>query len=250
MEKSTWQMDREFTEKPLKSVRKEPDGYALERVDDWGTLWIADPGFEPKVGQMARYYGKGDGFPVRGVVIDGRVVRYQTAAEAEAERVKQSEAFEQRCAKAEADAKAAGRDEAAMRATDAPWPKSLDDLVAFIKAQTEGPHTYGTCVYAVSLATVAAFHYLSSELGLTVFQASCADLDVLRRTRHLKGPFLILKAEELLYPQYDLHAKLDEFIGESREWARKEAAKNLADKSNANVHPNVRARWEELAQAI
>lgn len=76
-----WKHDAEFDEYPLEDVKREGDGYALKR-DGWH-LWIADPGFEPKVGQMARYYGRGIGSVVRGVVIDGLVCRYQTADEME-----------------------------------------------------------------------------------------------------------------------------------------------------------------------
>ncbi len=74
-----WKDDPEFDELPLEEVKREGDGYVLKR-DGW-SLFIADPGFEPEAGQMARFYGRGIGYTVRGVVIDGKVCRYQTAAE-------------------------------------------------------------------------------------------------------------------------------------------------------------------------
>lgn len=137
--------------------------------------------------------------------------------------------------------------EALMRTAEVPWPKSLDDLMAYIRTQVDGPHDYGTCVYAMSLAATATFYYVARELGTTGFQSSCADLDILRRTRSLKGPFMLVDAEKLLYPQYDLRAQLEEAIAEWQTWAKTEAQKRLDDPKNANAHPDVRARWEALA---
>lgn len=133
-----------------------------------------------------------------------------------------------------------------MRAETAPWPKTLAELNEYITSLKEKPHDYGTCVYAMSLASVATFNHVASELGVTGFQASCADLDFLRRTRSLKGPFIILKAEDTLYPQYDLRQKLEEALEGWREWASKEAARLLAE-SSEHAHQSVKAHWEQLA---
>jgi hypothetical protein len=78
------------------------------------------------------------------------------------------------------------------------------------------------------------------------FQASCADLDFLRRTRSMDGPFIILKAEDMLYPQYDLPEKLREAMESWKEWAAEECAKKL-EKSGEEAHPKVKAHWERLA---
>ena len=193
-----WTDDHDYTELPLSSVRKESDGYALEREGDWGTLWIADPGFEPKVGELARFYGRGTGFPVRGVVIAGRVARYQTADELNAQMQSEHEAFERKCREGEHKAAEAGRTEQAMRETKAPWPKTPEELAAYVQSLVDGPHTYGTCCYAASLASTATFNYVCSVLGMTGFQASCADLDMVRRTRSIEGPFMLIKAEDAL----------------------------------------------------
>lgn len=72
--------DSEYEEVTLASVRKSGNGYELKRADGW-MMYIDDPGFEPKAGQTARYYGKGIGYPVRGVVIGGKVAFYRTADE-------------------------------------------------------------------------------------------------------------------------------------------------------------------------
>ncbi len=137
-----------------------------------------------------------------------------------------------------------------MRDSEPTWPKTPEELTAYIAALVNRPHDYGTCVYAMSLAAVAAFHYVSSQLGVTGFQASCADMDIIRRTRHYKGPFMLLDGENVLYPQYDLREKVDEFITSTENtWGRDEARKRLADPSNSQAHPNVRARWEKLASS-
>jgi len=134
-----------------------------------------------------------------------------------------------------------------MRASKEIWPKSSKQLVAYIKKLSEGEHSYGTCVYAMSLAAVATFHFMSHKLGVTGFQAGCADMDILRRTRNYKHGFMIIDYGNLLYPQYDdiEHYPTREYlIQENIKWLGKEAKKSLQDSETA--HPEVRAWWERL----
>lgn len=136
-----------------------------------------------------------------------------------------------------------------MREEEAPWPKEMKELTDYIDSLTERPHDYGTCCYAVSLAATAAFQYVAGKLGITGFQASCADLDVLRRTRRIKGPFAIIRGEDMLYPQYDIVGKVHEYIKEWQQWVAEEAQKKI-DKCNrepGRVHPDVWAHWKALA---
>lgn len=118
-------------------------------------------------------------------------------------------------------------------------PADLDD-------QEELGNAYGRCVYAMSLAAVAAFHYVAGVQGVTGFQASCADLDIIKRLRHIKGPFGIYKLEDLLYPQYDLVARLKEFIADesTQKWLKEEATKLLAERQDAA--PTVIAHWQAI----
>jgi hypothetical protein len=125
------------------------------------------------------------------------------------------------------------------------WPHTLEELNSLTVALTERQHDYGTCVYAMSIAATAAFHYVAHVLGVTGFQASCADLDILRRTRLYDGPFAIIKAEDMLYPQYDIPAKVSEIVSEWKPWAAEQARIKLQE--NGDAHPDVRARWEQLA---
>jgi len=135
--------------------------------------------------------------------------------------------------------------EAEMREAPAASPKTIGELSDCIQSLVKQEHDYGTCVYAMSLAATAAFNYVASQLGVTGFQASCADLDIVRRTRSIKGPFMLIDGEKMLYPQYDLHAILSEAMNGWKEWAAKEAVKKLAETTSA--HPDVVAHWKSLA---
>ena len=136
--------------------------------------------------------------------------------------------------------------EAEMRESEVPWPESAEDLSAYIAALVDREHDYGTCVYAMSMAAVAAFNHVAKRLGVTGFQASCADMDVLRRTRSIDGPFMVLQAKDALYPQYDLRAKLDEMLSSASDWLATRAREELS-KSSAHAAPAVIAHWKKLA---
>lgn len=135
--------------------------------------------------------------------------------------------------------------EAEMRAAADPWPYTREQLLQYIDSLTERSHDYGTCVYAMSLAALAAFNFVARKLGVTGFQSSCADLDFLRRNRNIAGPFIILKADDALYPQSDPLEKFLEARAQWRPWLAEEAKKKLAESEHA--HPNVVAHWKKLA---
>ena len=132
-----------------------------------------------------------------------------------------------------------------MREATVPTPHNAKELQKYIDDLVSQDHDYGTCVYAMSMAATAAFNYVASKLGVTGFQASCADLDILRRIRHLDGPFVVLTGENTLYPQYDLRKDLEECLAKWKPWAAEEAEKRLAQYKSA--HPNVVAHWKMLA---
>jgi hypothetical protein len=135
--------------------------------------------------------------------------------------------------------------QAEMREAKDPRPYTEKQLLQYIKSLTDRSHDYDTCVYALSLAALAAFNYVAHMLGVTGFQASCADLDFVRRNRSIKGPFILLKAEDALYPQSDPIEKLIEALDEWRPWLKTEAKKRLADAwPAARV---VREHWQRLA---
>lgn len=135
-----------------------------------------------------------------------------------------------------------------LRDTEVPWPKTQKELTAFIASLVKRQHDYNSQCYAVSMAAVAAFRYVAGHLGVTCFQASCADMDLIRRTRSMKGPFTIVDVSKALYPQYDLVGDLRRYLAESGDWLRDEARKLLADPHAENAHPDVIAHWRALAE--
>lgn len=163
---------------------------------------------------------------------------------------KQAAAREREAVIKEAAREAAGavHDEAAMRAEKPPACKTVEELAAYIDSLVKGKHTYGTCAYAMALAAQAAFEYVARELGTTGFQCSCADLAFLGKVRNINGPFILLKASDALYPQYDLHQKLNEAMREWQPWLKEEAQKRLAVQEGAAS--GVVAHWEKLAGVI
>lgn len=135
-----------------------------------------------------------------------------------------------------------------MQKEEVPTFESLGELNDYIKNLVDQEHDYGTRVYAMSMAATAAFNYVANQLGVTGFQSSIADLDILRRTRRMEGPFMLIDGDKMLYPQYDLHRQLDEALEEWEPWAAKEAKKKLEEDDYA--HPDVKKHWEDLANGI
>lgn len=145
------------------------------------------------------------------------------------------------------------RSEKSMRDETAPTPKSVEELTTYVDSLICGDHDYGTCVYAMSLAATAAFNLVASKLGVTGFQASCADLDVLRRTRRLEGPFMLIDTADALYPQYDLPGRLAEHLASdaTRQWLADRARERLAALTDETpASQRVVAHWQTLADAM
>ena len=189
-----------------------------------------------------------------GELVDDVVARWDTDREAAYQKLINSDEYKQRQVQREAEEKAAreahmtesAQTEAEMREAKVPWPKTKKQLVEYIESLVNRQHDYGTCVYAMSMAAEAAFNYVAGKEGTTGFQASCADLDFVRRVRLLKGPFMLIKAEDMLYPQCNLFDKLSESMDNWKPWAKEEAIKKLSDTSHA--HPDVIAHWKKLAE--
>jgi hypothetical protein len=136
-----------------------------------------------------------------------------------------------------------------MRDSEVPTPQDAEQLIKYIGGLFEQQHDYGTCVYAMSMSAVAAFNYVAHKLGVTGFQARCADLDILRRTRRMKEGFKIINYEHLLYPQYLNEEHFPGFgtlIRENASRLSKAAKKLLAESSFA--HPDVIAHWKMLSK--
>lgn len=137
--------------------------------------------------------------------------------------------------------------EAECREFNVPYFNTKEELFKFIESLDELNNGYGTAAYAMSLAATAAFNYIAHRFGTTGFQSSCADLDIIRRTRLIKGPFMLIKLEDYLYPQNNVPEKLQKFISNQKDWI-KEEAKRLLKESEGKASPNVIAHWEKLSK--
>lgn len=136
-----------------------------------------------------------------------------------------------------------------MRDAPNPWPKTLEELLEYTETLRAQKHDYGTCVYAMSLAAVAMFNFMGSELGVTGFQASCADMDFLKRTRSMKNGFRILDYDRILYPQYcnnETFPTWREILNENRVFFAK-LAKDHINNADRMVHEEVLKHWVMIA---
>ena len=136
-----------------------------------------------------------------------------------------------------------------MREAKVPSPHTEQELLAYIKSLVDRPHDYGTCVYAMSMASVATFQYVAGKLGVTGFQASCADLNFLRRTRKIKTGFRIINYDNLMYPQYlteEDFPSLPTLLWDTKDQLAEQARKEL-EHTGTNSHPGVIAWWKVLA---
>jgi hypothetical protein len=133
-----------------------------------------------------------------------------------------------------------------LRAMGVPCPRTMEELTGIIDAMASRNHNYGTCVYAMSISAEAAFNYISHILGVTDFQASCADMDFLRRTRHMPH-FQILDLDRLLYPQYrnDFFLSCERLIAENMRWLPSALDAKLSEYKGP-IHRNVINYWLHL----
>lgn len=157
---------------------------------------------------------------------------------------------EREAAYEKARAEAGAPTEQEMREADVPWLDTPEELGEYIEALVSRPHDYGTCVYAMSMAAVAAFQYVARKLVVTGFQASCADMDILRRTRRMDDGFRIVNYRDLLYPQHWDEERSPIFraaLAERPEyWADK--AKELMDQAGDHVARQVWNHWQDLTR--
>jgi hypothetical protein len=139
--------------------------------------------------------------------------------------------------------------EAELRDAKSPWPRDMKELEAYITSLVDRPHDYGTCVYAMSLAAVAAFNYVAHKLGTTGFQSGCADMDILRRTRGWEWG-RIMDYSQLLYPQYCNGREFPSSVTLLNDEKIRPRLRELAKQKIAeggDVHGAVAAHWQRLA---
>jgi hypothetical protein len=74
--------DSQFEDVTVKTAKEMlSGGWSIERSDGWSFFVPADSPITPRAGMPVRFYGKGIGFPVRGLFLDGVRVFYRTEDE-------------------------------------------------------------------------------------------------------------------------------------------------------------------------
>lgn len=73
--------DHQFRDTVILVVSALADGWSIEEENGWAFFVPADSPVKPKAGMLARFYGRGIGFPVRGLFLAGKKVFYRTAEE-------------------------------------------------------------------------------------------------------------------------------------------------------------------------
>jgi hypothetical protein len=73
-----WIADVEYEEYQITDVREEGNSYVIEVDGAWLAVDKSKFDRPPEAGQTARYFGRGFGFPVRGLVVDGVEIYYET----------------------------------------------------------------------------------------------------------------------------------------------------------------------------
>lgn len=144
-------------------------------------------------------------------------------------------------------------------------PQTIDELVKFIESKTGGQHDYNTSAEALHDIAVAAFNYAAGALGNSGFQAGYAALKFVGTVNGIDGPYGLLKAENMLYPQYEpVTVKAAKMAEEWKPWLAEQAREKLAEHPEVtyrtvtdddgknpvempNVHPNVHRHWQRLA---
>lgn len=75
--------DDQWEEIKITKVRESENGWEIKREDGWEFSISRPSPITPEAGMTARFYGKGIGYPFRGVALDGTIVFYRTAEEDE-----------------------------------------------------------------------------------------------------------------------------------------------------------------------
>ena len=155
---------------------------------------------------------------------------------------------------------------------ETPWPKTEEELLAYIREalsfdtpgevpedpreMAEDPDwskAYNDSADALWKCALAAFNYAAHQVGASGWQASYAELRFVGESRGLKGPFALLDANDMLYPQYDIRRKVEKYLEEWRPWAIEQAREKLAENEDKELAglgaaPRVREHWEGLAR--
>lgn len=125
--------------------------------------------------------------------------------------------------------------------------KSFDDLVAFLQRVKDNCNTgYGTAPRAIAQAALATAWFLSSDFGITGFQASFVMWDFIRDWLYSYNEcgMKIVDYDDMLFPQYE-HKYEKTIRSDVFEALQKAAKKKLEETEYA--HPAVIKHWKSIA---
>ncbi len=125
--------------------------------------------------------------------------------------------------------------------------KTLEELNTFIKDELDKNHDYNSAVDVMWKVALAAFEFAAAEVGASGFQASCAELMFLAKSRRIEGPFAVIKADDLLYSKYYISNTVADYINEWMPWASEQAKIKLKTNKKEQVAPKVWEHWQTLA---
>lgn len=137
----------------------------------------------------------------------------------------------------------------AVGAADAQWTAARAASPDNPYGTQESGAAYELSANAMWLAGEAAFNYAASQVGASGFQGSWAALQLYAKLMQIEGGFIVLKAEDMLYPQYNLVERLHDWTDsdDMTRWLGDEAEKRLALSENAAER--VIEHWKTLVAA-
>lgn len=123
-------------------------------------------------------------------------------------------------------------------------------LPEFVRKLTEDyGHDYGTIVHACAAAALAAAHAIdhSPAGGISGFQAGAIMWEFIRHWQSLEDHALrLIDYDNLMFPQYkDSFTKISQGTWDH---VVKKTKENLEDTKAANLHPDVLAHWQAIAE--
>lgn len=127
---------------------------------------------------------------------------------------------------------------------------TVEELSQYLKELIEYKHDYNTSGYAITKALLATETMIAHQLGTSGFQHGYAQISYISETRMSKTGCCIIDLDNLMYPQYNLLGKVEEWIEEHKKSEHfikivKEKIKE-DDLADFKAHVNVREHWEKL----
>ena len=125
---------------------------------------------------------------------------------------------------------------------------TVDELAKYINELVAYPHDYNTSGYAITKALRATEMLMAHLLGTTGFQHGYARLAFLKEEMGSKSGVAVIDFDNLMYPQYDILAKVAHMIKEHKKskYFKNVVRERIAENKEEDVHPAVWARWQEL----